>query len=72
MVFLAEALRDDARAAWKPLVLMGSEIPFPFRARPSTILVPGMPGRRDRLHAAARWLGRAEPAGEPQRLPRLP
>jgi dihydroorotate dehydrogenase electron transfer subunit len=43
MVFLAEALRDDARAAWKPLVLMGSEIPFPFRARPSTILVPGMP-----------------------------
>jgi dihydroorotate dehydrogenase electron transfer subunit len=43
MVFLAEALRDDARAAWKPLVLMGSEIPFPFRARPSTILVPGIP-----------------------------
>ena len=28
---------------WKPLVLMGSELPFPFRARPSTILVPGMP-----------------------------
>jgi dihydroorotate dehydrogenase electron transfer subunit len=43
MVFLAEALRDDARAHWKPLVLMGSEIPFPFRARPSTILVPGIP-----------------------------
>ena len=43
MVFLAEALRDDGRATWKPLVLMGSEIPFPFRARPSTILVPGIP-----------------------------
>ena len=43
MVFLAEALRDDRRAPWKPLVLMGSEIPFPFRARPSTILVPGIP-----------------------------
>ncbi len=43
MVFLAEALCADARAAWKPLVLMGSEIPFPFRARPSTILVPGIP-----------------------------
>lgn len=28
---------------WKPLVLMGSEIPFPFRVRPSTILVPGIP-----------------------------
>jgi len=43
MVFLAESLvgRDDAR--WQPLVLMGSEIPFPFRARPSTIVLPGMP-----------------------------
>jgi dihydroorotate dehydrogenase electron transfer subunit len=43
MVFLAEALRADPRAAWQPLVIMGSEIPFPFRARPSRILVPGMP-----------------------------
>jgi dihydroorotate dehydrogenase electron transfer subunit len=43
MVFLAERLREDAAGGWKPLVLMGSEIPFPFRARPSTILVPGMP-----------------------------
>lgn len=43
MVFLAERLREDSATPWKPLVLMGSEIPFPFRARPSTILVPGMP-----------------------------
>ncbi len=43
MVFLAERLREDTTAQWKPLVLMGSEIPFPFRARPSTILVSGMP-----------------------------
>lgn len=43
VVFLAERLREDTATAWKPLVLMGSEIPFPFRARPSTILVPGMP-----------------------------
>ena len=43
MVFLAESLRADSRAAWQPLVLMGSEIPFPFRTRPSRILVPGMP-----------------------------
>ena len=42
MVFLAEALRERSDIAWKPLVLMGSEVPFPFRARPSTILVPGM------------------------------
>lgn len=43
MVFLSERLREDARAKWKPLVLMGSEIPFPFRTRPSQILVPGIP-----------------------------
>jgi dihydroorotate dehydrogenase electron transfer subunit len=39
MIFLAEWLT----AAWKPMVLMGSELPFPFRVRPSTIYVPGMP-----------------------------
>ena len=43
MVFLAEALTHDTRTQWKPLVAMGSEIPFPFATRPSTILVPGMP-----------------------------
>jgi len=43
MVFLAERLRDRTDAAWQPLVLMGSEIPFPFRTRPSRIVVPGMP-----------------------------
>jgi len=43
MVFLAETLVSEPRAAWKPLVLMGSEIPFPFQTRPSTILVPGIP-----------------------------
>lgn len=43
MVFLAERLREQANVNWKPLVLMGSEIPFPFRARPSTIVVDGMP-----------------------------
>jgi dihydroorotate dehydrogenase electron transfer subunit len=43
MIFLAERLRDRTDANWKPLVLMGSEIPFPFRTRPSQILVPGIP-----------------------------
>lgn len=42
MIFLAERLRAGAEP-YEPLVLMGSEIPFPFRARPSTIVVPGMP-----------------------------
>lgn len=49
MVFLAERLvagpigQSGGNARWQPLVLMGSEIPFPFATRPSTILVPGMP-----------------------------
>ncbi len=40
MVFLAESLRHDGRS---PFVILGSEVPFPFDARPSQILVPGMP-----------------------------
>ena len=43
MVFLAEALKSRADAEWQPLVLMGSEIPFPFTPRPSRIIVPGVP-----------------------------
>lgn len=41
MIFLAETL--VSKGGWRPLVLMGSEVPFPFHARPSTILVPGVP-----------------------------
>ncbi len=41
MVFLAESLAGDPH--YRPLVLMGSEIPFPFTTVPSTILLPGMP-----------------------------
>jgi len=43
MVFLAESLKERNDADWQPLVLMGSEIPFPFHTRPSTILLPGVP-----------------------------
>ena len=46
-LFLAEQMRaKDGLAAtgpWKPLVLLGSDIPFPFRPRPSVIVVPGIP-----------------------------
>jgi dihydroorotate dehydrogenase electron transfer subunit len=42
MIFLAERLRASPEP-YEPLVLMGSEIPFPFRPRPSTFVVPGMP-----------------------------
>ena len=41
MVFLADALRHEPIC--EPFVIMGSEVPFPFKTRPSQILVPGMP-----------------------------
>ena len=41
MIFLAERLKGDAH--WMPLVLMGSEIPFPFQTQRSTIAVSGVP-----------------------------
>jgi dihydroorotate dehydrogenase electron transfer subunit len=41
MVFLAERLKEER--SHKPLVLMGSEVPFPFRTRPSATVVAGMP-----------------------------
>jgi len=37
MVFLAETLRDTA---WKPLVILGSEIPFPFGLEESAMPTP--------------------------------
>ena len=44
MVFLAETMLARAAEGFRPLVLLGSEIPFPFQPRPSTIVVPGIPG----------------------------
>ncbi|MGH8294804.1 MAG: dihydroorotate dehydrogenase electron transfer subunit [Steroidobacteraceae bacterium] len=43
MVFLADRLRNQSPGRYKPLALMGSEIPFPFRTRPSAIVVAGIP-----------------------------
>jgi dihydroorotate dehydrogenase electron transfer subunit len=43
MIFLAEALRERADEGFRPLALMGSEIPFPFRTKPSTVLIRGIP-----------------------------
>ena len=43
MIFLAEQLKQRTDVPWRPLVFMGSELPFPFRTRPSTIMVDGMP-----------------------------
>jgi dihydroorotate dehydrogenase electron transfer subunit len=39
MVFLAETLREDSHP-WRPLVIMGSEIPFPFELADSAIETP--------------------------------
>lgn len=43
MVFIADYLRKDKANAWKPFVIMGSEVPFPFKVQPSQFIVPGMP-----------------------------
>ena len=57
MVFLAEALVMRAAEGFRPLGLFGSEIPFPFRVRPSTILVPGLPDGTIACHPLLEELG---------------
>ncbi|MCY4209610.1 MAG: dihydroorotate dehydrogenase electron transfer subunit [Gammaproteobacteria bacterium] len=42
MVFLAEHIATQATDV-QPLVIMGSEIPFPFQPRPSQVMVDGVP-----------------------------
>ena len=42
MVFVADNLRE-VKGAYEPFVILGSEVPFPFKAEPSKIMVPGMP-----------------------------
>ena len=42
MIFLAEHIKTTAPDLI-PLVIMGSEVPFPFQTRPSQIMVPGIP-----------------------------
>jgi dihydroorotate dehydrogenase electron transfer subunit len=41
MLFTAESLRQEKEI--HPFVILGSEVPFPFRPEPSKILVPGLP-----------------------------
>ena len=42
MVFLADKLRA-IKGTYEPFVIMGSEVPFPFKAEPSKFMVPGVP-----------------------------
>lgn len=59
MLFLAQTLR---RTAFSPLLLLGSEVAFPFQPRPSALLVDGMPaGTIAALPLAEDW-------GVPSRL----
>lgn len=41
MIFMADEMRREH--GWKPFMVLGSEVPFPFTPRPSEIVVPGMP-----------------------------
>ena len=43
VIFLAESLNKDRSAGWQPLVLMGSELPFPFHVRRAATPVHGIP-----------------------------
>ena len=65
MVFLADRLRRETAQAWQPLVLMGSELPFPFdltRARSSGHELPA---------SASHGLALLEDWGVPSRLTSL-
>ena len=42
MVFLADAIRRH-HPDFRPVMILGSEVPFPFELKPSEFLVPGIP-----------------------------
>lgn len=64
LVFLAEALAARG-GSWQPLVLMGSELPFPFDTAASRLPVPGIPA------AATAAMSRLDAIGVPSRLASL-
>jgi dihydroorotate dehydrogenase electron transfer subunit len=41
MIFVADVLKTQKQ--YTPFVIMGSEVPFPFQSKPSTIMIPGQP-----------------------------
>ena len=64
MVFLAETL-VAAKSPWKPLVLMGSELPYPFELASSRLAVSGLP------EGATAAMPLLESLGVPSRLASL-
>ena len=65
LVFLAESLVAAKRGGWKPLMLMGSELQFPFATGAATIGVPGIPA------GATACMRSLEDLGVPNRLASL-
>ena len=65
MVFLADRLRREADRGWQPLVLMGSELPFPFE------LAPARPSGHALPDGASHGLALLEGWGVPSRLTSL-
>ncbi len=65
MVFLADRLRRDATQPWQPLVLMGSELPFPFE------LAPARDSGHELPASASHGLALLEDWGVPSRLTSL-
>lgn len=57
MVFLATDLRGRAAEGFEPLVLMGSEAPFPFETVASRLVVPGVPPESGAALAGLEALG---------------
>jgi dihydroorotate dehydrogenase electron transfer subunit len=64
MVFLAESLAT-AKGPWKPLMLMGSELPYPFELAASGLAVTGLP------EGATAAMPLLETLGVPSRLASL-
>jgi len=62
LVFLAETLAATRGGGWKPLLLMGSELPFPFQTAASSIEVTGVP------RGATSCMPLLEELGVPNRL----
>ncbi len=55
MIFLADAIRKDS-TAWKPLAILGSEIPFPFELQRSALDVDGVADSvRSTMPLLERW-----------------
>jgi len=42
MIFIADEIKKQ-RGHYQPFMILGSEVPFPFTAQPSQIIIPGLP-----------------------------